>query len=98
MNEFSLRRPEMNQQANNRRPGGCAGRDSRRRMSGLWGRGSDSGRARDRSVDVREVPLSLWAGTGPGLDYLVLVEWVPLKANNKSLAPTLTKTRRSLSA
>jgi hypothetical protein len=24
----------------------------------------------------------------PGFDYLILVEWFPLKANNKSLAPT----------
>jgi hypothetical protein len=26
--------------------------------------------------------------TVPGFDYLILVEWFPLKANNKSLAPT----------
>jgi len=26
--------------------------------------------------------------TVPGFDYLILVEWFPLTANNKSLAPT----------
>mgnify|MGYP001365009112 CR=1 FL=1 len=35
--------------------------------------------------------------TVPGFDYLILIEWFPLKASNKSLAPTPNSGTNSVS-